>query len=109
VDASKGDIAGQVAAYYKARGVAPNPTSVQYWAQKWGEFGAKDPAYFNMRLAQADEFGGGGGQATAPTAARMAPPAPMNLGAMAQRRLPQNLTPALGAYPPGTIGGYLGR
>ncbi len=58
VTAANGDIGSQVAAYFKARGVAPNPTSVDYWSQKWQEFGAKDPAYFNQRLAIADEFGG---------------------------------------------------
>jgi hypothetical protein len=69
VSAANGDIASQVAAYYKARGVTPNPTSVDYWASKWNEFGAKDPEYFNRRLSQADEFGGGGGAAPAPAAA----------------------------------------
>ncbi len=50
-----------VTQYYASRGVTPNPTSVDYWTQKWGEFGNSDPAYFSQRLSQADEFGGGGG------------------------------------------------
>jgi hypothetical protein len=69
VSAANGDIATQVAAYYTARGVTPNPSSVAYWASKWNEFGAKDPAYFNQRLGQADEFTGGGGSAPAATSA----------------------------------------
>lgn len=70
VSAANGDIATQVAAYYKARGVTPNPTSVDYWASKWNEFGAQDPEYFNRRLSQADEFGGGGAPAPAAAASR---------------------------------------
>jgi hypothetical protein len=54
VDASKGDLAGQISAYFKSRGVSDSETP--YWVQKWGEFGAKDPAYFNQRLAGADIF-----------------------------------------------------
>lgn len=69
VDASKGDLAGQISGYFKARGVPD--TETPYWVQKWQEFGSKDPAYFNQRLSQADIFGGGGGQ-TAP-APRMLP------------------------------------
>jgi hypothetical protein len=49
--------------YYAARGVTPNPTSVDYWVSKWSEFGQKDPAYFGQRLSTADEFTGGGGYA----------------------------------------------
>jgi len=63
-----GDVAAQVADYFKSRGVTPNASTPQYWAQKWQEFGARDPQYFNMRLSQADEFGGG-----APAAAVAAP------------------------------------
>ncbi len=77
VDASKGDIAAQISAYFKSRGVSDQETP--YWVQKWGEFGAKDPAYFNQRLSVADSFGGGGG--TAPAAA------PKSTG-MAPARLP---------------------
>jgi hypothetical protein len=47
--------------YFAARGVTPNPTSVDYWVQKWSEFGNSDPNYFTTRLSQADEFGGGSG------------------------------------------------
>lgn len=56
VSASRGDIGGQISAYFKSRGVSDQETP--YWVQKWGEFGAKDPAYFNQRLAQADIFRG---------------------------------------------------
>jgi hypothetical protein len=60
-----GDIAQQVRDYFQSRGVTPNESTPQYWAEKWNEFGAKDPEYFNRRLSQADEFGGGGGALTA--------------------------------------------
>lgn len=56
IDPTKGDIAGQVSAYFKSRGVAD--TETPYWAEKWNEFGAKDPAYFNKRLSDADIFRG---------------------------------------------------
>lgn len=55
IDASKGDIGQQVSAFFKSRGVAD--TETPYWVQKWSEFGQKDPAFFNSRLAQADIFG----------------------------------------------------
>lgn len=65
VNANNGDIGQQISAFFKSRGVADSETP--YWVQKWAEFGAKDPAYFNKRLAAADIFGGGGGgQATTP-------------------------------------------
>jgi hypothetical protein len=86
-----GDIAAQVADYYKARGVTPNPTSVAYWAQKWNEFGARDPAYFNRRLAAADEFGGAPGLATSTVGAAMRGPA-------APAALP--VTASVGSTPP---------
>jgi hypothetical protein len=69
VSAANGDIKRQIEQYFAARGVNPNPDSVNYWTQKWNEFGAKDPAYFNQRLGLADEFtpvGGGIGQTFAP-------------------------------------------
>jgi len=75
VDPTKGDIAGQVSAYFKARGVPD--TETPYWVQKWSEFGQKDPAYFNQRLAAADIFGGGGG-APAAGAAKPAYVAPLS-------------------------------
>jgi hypothetical protein len=59
VSAAKGDIGQQVSQYFKSRGVSDAETP--YWVQKWAEFGATDPAYFNTRLAAADIFGGGGG------------------------------------------------
>lgn len=92
-----GDIRSQVADYFKARGVTPNPTSVDYWASKWNEFGSKDPGYFNMRLANADEFGGGGGTAPAPAAA------------MTTRWQPLTVDPSLFAtVPAGTLRPYAG-
>jgi hypothetical protein len=75
---SEADVRSQVAAYFQSRGVTPNPTSVDYWAQKWGEFGRNDPAYFNKRLAQADEFRGQPGPLPtigAPAPAVSTPPA----------------------------------
>lgn len=57
VSADKGDIGQQVSAYFKSRGVSDQETP--YWVEKWSEFGAKDPAYFNQRLAAADVFSGG--------------------------------------------------
>lgn len=49
-----------ISAYYASRGVSPFPTSVDYWVGKWNEWGKNDPAYFQSRLAQADEFTGVG-------------------------------------------------
>lgn len=71
VDASKGDIAAQVSAYFKSRGVAD--TETPYWTQKWAEFGANDPAYFNTRLAAADIFGGKKSSTTGTTPPTTAP------------------------------------
>lgn len=48
-----------VTQYYAAKGVTPLPTSIDYWVQKYQEFGNSDPSYFTTRLGQADEFGGG--------------------------------------------------
>lgn len=59
VSADKGDIGKQVTDYFAARGVQPFPTSVASWQGYWDDWGAKDPEYFNRRLAQADEFTGG--------------------------------------------------
>lgn len=52
--------APDIAGYYASRGVTPYATSVDYWNQKWNEWGKNDPAYFQSRLAQADEFTGVG-------------------------------------------------
>lgn len=52
--------ANRVTQYFQSRGVAPFATSPAYWAQKWNEWGKNDPAYFEQRLAQADEFTGKG-------------------------------------------------
>ncbi len=50
-----------VTQFYSSKGVTPNPTSIDYWTQKYQEFGNSDPGYFTQRLGQADEFGGGSG------------------------------------------------
>ncbi len=54
-----------VTQYFKSRGVEPDPSSIDYWTQKYSspEFGG-DINYFQQRLSQADEFGGGGGGGT---------------------------------------------
>lgn len=59
--------AERVRQYFASRGVTPNPTSPDYWAGKWQEWGSKDPAYFLQRLATADEFGGGWAGAPPPS------------------------------------------
>lgn len=98
IDPSKGDLAGQISAYFKSRGVSDQETP--YWVQKWGEFGSKDPAYFNSRLAQADIFGKGG-----------APTAPA--GSAASYLLPSTRTTyaqvpiAPGVQMPGSAASYL--
>lgn len=56
--------ANRVKAYFASRGVTPNDTSPDYWAQRWNEWGKNDPAYFLQRLSTADEFGGGGAGAS---------------------------------------------
>lgn len=48
--------------YYDSRGVKPRDTSVQYWADKWNEFGQKDPEYYQRFLSNAEEFTGGAAQ-----------------------------------------------
>jgi hypothetical protein len=59
---TRDQVKAAVEQYYASRGVQPNPTSVDYWTQKYfsPEF-AGDINYFQKRLATADEFGGGGG------------------------------------------------
>lgn len=94
IDPSKGDIGQQVSAYFKSRGVSDQETP--YWVQKWSEFGSKDPAYFNQRLAAADIFGGG-----APAATATPPP-----GSLASYALPQVLPPRRVLTPALTPGGY---
>lgn len=51
--------------YYNQRGVAPQGNSVQYWADKYKEFGEKDPAYYQKFLSNAEEFTGGPQQTAA--------------------------------------------
>lgn len=50
----------RVTDYFKSKGVTPFDSSPDYWVQKWNEWGSKDPAYFQQRLDQADEFTGKG-------------------------------------------------
>lgn len=107
VDPSKGDLAGQISAYFKSRGVSDQETP--YWVGKWSELDARgkelnDPSYANKRLAAADVFGGQSkttAPATAsPTLATFASPNFMKFQpAMA---LPM-------AYQPNTLGAYVGR
>lgn len=97
VDPAKGDIAGQISAYFKSRGVSDQETP--YWVSKWAEFGAKDPAYFNQRLAAADIFGTGAGAPKAGTIAAAGMTAPAMTA-------PAATTPIPTPYQPGTIGAY---
>jgi hypothetical protein len=108
VSAAQGPIAPQVAAYFKARGVTPNPSSVDYWASKWNEFGARDPQYFNSRLAQADEFGGGAPAAAPATvgAAMQPPPAAAAPGTTPARTPPPNPALAVDPYQRRTVRDY---
>jgi hypothetical protein len=83
IDPSK-PIGPQAAAYIQSRGGTPNPTSGDYWSQKWPELVARgqelgDPLYAQKRLAAADELGGGGA-AAAPTAANRYQPMTNLLG-----------------------------
>lgn len=48
-----------VSAYFASRGVTPRATSPDYWAQKWQEFGQRDPEYYKRFLSNAEEFTGG--------------------------------------------------
>ncbi len=45
--------------YIRSHGATPNPTSGDYWASKWNEWGKNDPNYYMQRLAAADEIIGG--------------------------------------------------
>lgn len=45
--------------YFDSRGVKPQGDSVNYWANKWNEFGQKDPEYYQKFLSNAEEFTGG--------------------------------------------------
>ena len=50
-----------VTSYYGNRGVTPQGNSIDYWTNKYSEFGNNDPNYFYQRLQNADEFTGGPG------------------------------------------------
>ena len=54
--------ADRVRRYFQSRGVTPNASSPDYWAQKWKEFGERDPEYFLRYLSNAEEFSGGSQQ-----------------------------------------------
>jgi hypothetical protein len=76
--AAPGQVAQQVSAYFKARGVPD--TETPYWVSKAPELAARakeinDPNYGNTRLAAADIFGGSGGApaAGAPKPGYLAP------------------------------------
>lgn len=99
IDPSK-DIASQVSAYFKSRGVSDSETP--YWVQKWSEFGKNDPTYFAQRLSQADIFGQGG-SATTPSSSAAPPPtgvAPNPAGAPGTT----NVSPYLVTSRPVTLG-----
>jgi hypothetical protein len=98
VDASKGDIAGQISAYFQSRGVAD--TETPYWVSKWPELVARgqeigNPNYANERLAAADILG-----RRSPTGP---PPATGTLGAMVNPYQVASPTPALKPGPYGTL------
>jgi len=106
ISADKGDIGAQIDAYFKSQGV--NNSETPYWVQKWSEFGAKDPAYFNQRLAAADVFGGNVATKpgpAAPVSGSTASLMPTTLGAMTTPYSP--MAPALAApairYQPTTM------
>lgn len=54
--------ADRVRRYFASRGVTPNSTSPDYWAQKWQEWGQRDPAYFLRFLSNAEEITGSANQ-----------------------------------------------
>ena len=56
----QGEGRARAAAYFASKGVTPFPTSLDSWENFWQQWGAKDPSYFDQRLAQADEFTGVG-------------------------------------------------
>lgn len=64
---SQDQVRQYVTNYFASRGVTPNPTSIDYWTQKYSDPSFKgDFQYWQQRLGQADEFtggpqGGGGG------------------------------------------------
>lgn len=55
-----GEGRSRAAAFFQSKGVEPFPTSLDSWERYWQTWGYKDPAYFNQRLAQADELTGVG-------------------------------------------------
>lgn len=48
--------------YYSGRNTAPQGNSVDYWTDKYFEFGDKDPEYYSRFLSNAEEFTGGPAQ-----------------------------------------------
>lgn len=63
-DWTRDQVRGYVRDFYASRGVAPNPTSIDYWTDKFfsSEFNG-DIDYWMGRLGQADEFTGHTGAA----------------------------------------------
>lgn len=107
VDPSKGDLAGQISAYFKSRGVSDQETP--YWVGKWSELEARgkelnDPTYANKRLSAAEVFGGQS-KTTAPTTASP------TLATFASPNF-LKFQPAMALptpYQPNTLGAYAGR
>lgn len=56
---SRDQVTQAISDYYASRGVQPQGNSVQYWTDKYFEFGDKDPEYYNRFLSNAEEFVGG--------------------------------------------------
>ena len=87
-----------VASYFASKGVTPQPTSVNYFVQKWPELVARgqelgNPNYPLERLAAADEFGGGGASGASSTTPKnliqMASYTPTTPGAAPALQAPQ--------------------
>jgi hypothetical protein len=99
ISADGGDIGQQLDAFFKAHGV-PN-TETPGWVNYWNQWGSKDPAYFNQRLAKADIFGGG--------QAVRAQPAPVKaMGSYFQPTpfAPTPIAPAVSMPSLGSVGSY---
>lgn len=56
---SRDQVTRAITDYYASRGTQPQGNSIQYWTDKYFEFGDKDPEYFNRYLSNAEEFVGG--------------------------------------------------
>lgn len=56
---SRDQVRQAITDYYASRGTAPQGNSIDYWTEKYFEFGDKDPEYYNRFLSNAEEFTGG--------------------------------------------------